>query len=421
MLVLSHERGGVQAYVHVPEACGHDGHVHGGRVPRADVHEELVLAERRARVVRPDLPTYIMLKPYKLVPSPTQIMPHNILYYSHRQNVDNMLTHNAILLDMHELVVWRGGEYDDGLDVLRLVVEDDHPQPHLLALSARRRALHLYEERQHAYVLVTIGLVGMVGAVVGAVASLGEGVAAPLEALAVALRHVARTVPPRHRHVAEHQQARNLLKGPVGVDTEGGRWEVNEVVCVAEVGAPRVRECTVSGLVETNLGISEFVPGLHGVEGVVDGGEPDVRAGLPVDGHLDALARALRIVQVALTLFLEMPLTGKVNESASTCPLRSALHTSTVDTGAISADTVTANVRTPSCRTQSPFFSEKVTANRRTKGTFDLQFDRNKSHLHDLLSTCEDDAFGHDHVVERLHVEVALYVEDYVLAHLDKK
>lgn len=48
----------------------------------------------------------------------------------------------------------------------------------------------------------------MVGTVVGAVAALAERVAAPLEALAVALRHVARTVAPRHRHVAEHQQTR---------------------------------------------------------------------------------------------------------------------------------------------------------------------------------------------------------------------
>lgn len=53
---------------------------------------------------------------------------------------------------------------------------------------------------------------------------------------------------------------------------------------------------------------------------------------------------------VPRTLFREMPLTGKVSESASTCARRCAAHTSTVATGDISADTDTANVRTPSCR-----------------------------------------------------------------------
>lgn len=53
--VRAHERGGVQPHAHGAAPRGHHGHVHGGGVARQDVHEELVLAERRARVVRPHL------------------------------------------------------------------------------------------------------------------------------------------------------------------------------------------------------------------------------------------------------------------------------------------------------------------------------------------------------------------------------
>lgn len=54
---------------------------------------------------------------------------------------------------MDELVVWRGRQYHDSLDILRLVVEHHDPEPDLLALTTLVGALHLYEERQHAYVL----------------------------------------------------------------------------------------------------------------------------------------------------------------------------------------------------------------------------------------------------------------------------
>lgn len=70
-------------------------------------------------------------------------------------------TYNAILLDMHELVVRRGGQHDHGLDGLRLVVEHHHAQPHLFALAAAVRALHLDEERQHAHVLPTHSLISI--------------------------------------------------------------------------------------------------------------------------------------------------------------------------------------------------------------------------------------------------------------------
>ena len=65
----------------------------------------------------------------------------------------DVVTHNAVLLDVHELVVGRGGQHDDGLDVLRLVVEHHHAQADLLALPTLIRTLHFYEEWQHAYVL----------------------------------------------------------------------------------------------------------------------------------------------------------------------------------------------------------------------------------------------------------------------------
>lgn len=44
------------------------------------------------------------------------------------------------------------------------------------------------------------------------------------------------------------------------------------------------------------LGVGELVAGLHGVEGVVDGGQPHVRARLTVHRHLHALARAVLAV-----------------------------------------------------------------------------------------------------------------------------
>lgn len=54
---------------------------------------------------------------------------------------------------MDELIVWRSREYHNSFNVLRLVVENHDPEPHLLALAALVGALHLYEERQHAYIL----------------------------------------------------------------------------------------------------------------------------------------------------------------------------------------------------------------------------------------------------------------------------
>lgn len=44
------------------------------------------------------------------------------------------------------------------------------------------------------------------------------------------------------------------------------------------------------------LGVAELVAGLHGVEGVVDAGQPHVGAGLAVHRHLHALARAVLAV-----------------------------------------------------------------------------------------------------------------------------
>lgn len=55
---------------------------------------------------------------------------------------------------------------------------------------------------------LTVRLVGVVGAVELAVAALRERVAATLEAAAEPERRVAGVRPLRHRHVAEHQQAR---------------------------------------------------------------------------------------------------------------------------------------------------------------------------------------------------------------------
>lgn len=66
-----------------------------------------------------------------------------------------MVTDDAVLLDVHELVVRRRGQHHDGLDVLRQVVEHQHAQPHLLALPALLWPFHLDEERQHTYVLCT--------------------------------------------------------------------------------------------------------------------------------------------------------------------------------------------------------------------------------------------------------------------------
>lgn len=44
------------------------------------------------------------------------------------------------------------------------------------------------------------------------------------------------------------------------------------------------------------LGVGELVPGLHGVEGVVEPRQAHVGAGLAEDGHLHALARAVLAV-----------------------------------------------------------------------------------------------------------------------------
>lgn len=55
VVAAAHERGGVQAHAHAAEARRHHGDVHRGGAARQDVHEELVLAERRARVVGADL------------------------------------------------------------------------------------------------------------------------------------------------------------------------------------------------------------------------------------------------------------------------------------------------------------------------------------------------------------------------------
>lgn len=53
--VRAQQRRGVDVDAHGAQARRHHGDVHHGRVARQDEHEELVLAERRARVVRPHL------------------------------------------------------------------------------------------------------------------------------------------------------------------------------------------------------------------------------------------------------------------------------------------------------------------------------------------------------------------------------
>lgn len=49
---------------------------------------------------------------------------------------------------------------------------------------------------------------------------------------------------------SNYKIAWDSLEGAVGVDAEAGRGEVHELVRVAEVRAPRVRERAVRGLVE---------------------------------------------------------------------------------------------------------------------------------------------------------------------------
>lgn len=60
--------------------------------------------------------------------------------------LDACYTHDPIGLDVHELVVGRGLQYDDRLDVLRRVVEHYYSQPDLLALFTLVGSFHFDEE-----------------------------------------------------------------------------------------------------------------------------------------------------------------------------------------------------------------------------------------------------------------------------------
>lgn len=70
--------------------------------------------------------------------------------------VKQQYAHNSILLHVHELIVRRGLQHDDCLEVLRRVVEHYHAEADLLALPALVGALHFYEEREYADVLQNI-------------------------------------------------------------------------------------------------------------------------------------------------------------------------------------------------------------------------------------------------------------------------